>query len=349
MPFHRIEMLPNFDALEARQTRSRWNDADGIKDKIVELIRAGAGEDFLQGEFEAGRLGFVRDQWDLAGIDLFKEEIEFPKNDSFENIDFSYAKFWHCIFSNATFPQTHFTFARLYNVEFRNCLFGFAHFYGATLEKCKFINCDFVEENGFSNCEFIDVRFDDCFFNKNKFVDCRFDENVHFTSSKGERRLGLLVAPSSGFKERMEETNISGIYRNIKDCYFAGQVYVQVRKYLFLQHQAYTRYNRLGRFNKLKRYVWEIVAGYGAKPIRVLLCLGVLYLLVSFRFSYALGDVKDGILLSSGAFLTFGAKSDLLASMGLFDNCLYIASAFVGISMVALLITVMANVLLKDS
>jgi hypothetical protein len=91
--------------------------------------------------------------------------------------------------------------------------------------------------------------------------------------------------------------------------------------------------------------------GYGAKPIRVLLCLVFLYLIVSFRFVYALGcgHVKDAFLLSSGAFLTFGAKTDLLDKMGHFDNFLYIASAFVGISMVALLITVMANLLLKDS
>ena len=152
MSFHRIDMLPAFDANERSRQRTRWNEAEDVKNKILARIRAGAGEDFLQWEFENGNLGPIEDQWDLAGFDLFSEELVFSGNDdNFENIDFSYSEFWHTKFSNATFSQARFTFARLYNVEFHNCLFSFAHFYGAKLERCRFVNCDFIQENGFSN------------------------------------------------------------------------------------------------------------------------------------------------------------------------------------------------------
>jgi hypothetical protein len=350
MSFHRIDMLPAFDAEKRNRQRARWSEADDVRDKILDRIRAGAGEDFLQWDFEKGNLGPLEDQWDLAGFDLFNEELVFSGNDdNFENIDFSYSEFWHTTFSNATFFQAHFTFTKLYNVEFRNCLFSFAHFYGAKLERCRFINCDFVEENGFSNCDFVNSEFANCFFNKSKFSDCRFDENVRFSASGGKLILGLRVSPSSSFKEQLIKPEISKIFRNIKEAYHSGQVYAEVRKYVFLQHQAYTRFNRASRFGRAKAYAWEILAGYGVKPLRVLALLVFLFLLVFMRFAYISGGVRDGLLLSAGAFLTFGAKTELLTHMGMFDQLLYVSSAFAGVSLVALFITVMANLLLKET
>src|SRR5258708_22292 len=245
MSFHRIDMLPAFDAERRTRVRTRWDEAEEVKEKILERIRRGAGEDFLQWDFENGNLGPLEDQWDLAGFNLFTEELAFSGNDdNFENIDFSYSEFWHSTFSNAAFLQAHFTFAKLFNVEFRNCLFSFAHFYGATLEQCRFINCDFVDENGFSNCDFVNSEFANCFFNKSKFSDCRFDENVHFSASGGKLILGLRASPTSSFKTQLITPDVSKIFRNIKEAYHSGQVYAEVRKYVFLQHQAYTRFNR---------------------------------------------------------------------------------------------------------
>jgi hypothetical protein len=350
MSFHRIDMLPAFDANERSRQRTRWNEAEDVKNKILARIRAGAGEDFLQWEFENGNLGPIEDQWDLAGFDLFSEELVFSGNDdNFENIDFSYSEFWHTKFSNATFSQARFTFARLYNVEFHNCLFSFAHFYGAKLERCRFVNCDFIQENGFSNCDFINSEFTNCFFNKSKFSDCRFDENVRFNASGGKLILGLRASPTSSFKEELIAPEASKIFRNIKEAYQSGQVYAEVRKYVFLQHQAYTRFNRAGRFHRAKAYAWEILAGYGVKPLRVLALLVFLFLLVFMRFAFISGDVRDGLLLSAGAFLTFGAKAELLNRLGVFDQLLYVSAAFAGVSLVALFITDMANVLLKET
>src|SRR5947209_13657315 len=268
MTFQRIDLLPRYDLAEGQKARSRWTDDAGeeLHEKIVSLIRKGAGEDFLQWDFEEGRLGFLENQWDLAGFDLFKKEITFPKDDNFENIDFSHAQFWHCTFINATFPQTHFTFVKLYNVEFRNCLFAFAHFYGATLEKCRFLNCDFVEENGFTNCSFTETVFLNCFFNKNKFTDCEFDEGVSVEFERQPQVLGLPTQTSSGFQERLEVTRISGIYRGIKEGFLAGKITAQAHRYSFLQQQAYTRFNRPNYVDGVRARVWELLAGYGLRP-----------------------------------------------------------------------------------
>jgi hypothetical protein len=351
MAFHRIDLLPRYDLDERRKARSRWETEEGraLQEKIINLIRKGAGEDFLQSHFECGTLGFLEDQWDLEGIQLFSENIVFPTADTFEAIDFSHAQFWHCVFTNATFIQTHFGFTKFYNVEFRNCLFTFAHFYGATLEGCKFIDCDFAEENGFSNCEILGTEFENCFFSKGKFFDCKFDEQVAFQVNRQPQTRGLLSQTSSGFQCPFERNNISGIYRGIKEGFVAGQIYGKARKYSFLQHQAYTRFNRVGIVEKATAYCWELLSGYGLKPGRVLICLISLFSIVFVWFALQLGSVQDSLIFTSGAFLTFGARSELLQKLSLANHIVYIVSAFAGVALIALFITVMANVLLKDN
>ena len=166
MSFIRLDLLPLYNVDQRNSSRERWEGEEGqtLHEYIMEKIRSGAGEDFLQWDFEQGRLGLIKDYWDLAGFDISSENIKFPEGDSFENIDFSHAQFWHSTFDGACFPQTHFSFARLYNITFRNCIFSFAHFYGCQIEKCTFEDCDFIDENGFSNCELKETNFLNCFF-----------------------------------------------------------------------------------------------------------------------------------------------------------------------------------------
>jgi len=351
MSFYPIDILPRYDPARAQKVRTRWGTEDGqaVYEKIVGLIRKGGGEDFLQWDFEKGRLAFVEDQWDLAGIELFNENIVFPKGDNFEAIDFSYARFWHSVFTNATFPQTGFRFTRLYNVEFRDCIFAFATFYGATLEKCKFINCDFVDSNGFDNCNVKDTKFEDCFFRENVFENCKFDENVTFAVSRASELSGMLTKTSSGFKDTLKKEMVTGIYRGIKEGFLAGQVSNKAREYFFLQQYAYTRYNRTRPFDKAAAYMWEIITGYGLRPIRVLVCLIVLFIVVCSWFAYRLASISESLIFSAGAFLTFGARSELLQGLTLLDHIIYIAAAFAGIALIALFITVMANVHLKNN
>jgi hypothetical protein len=81
----------------------------------------------------------------------------------------------------------------------------------------------------------------------------------------------------------------------------------------------------------------------------VLIALCLMVGVVTCLFALQLGSWTDGFLLSSGAFFTFGAKAELLAKMGAFENFVYIFSAFCGVSLVALFVTVLASVLLKDN
>jgi Pentapeptide repeats (9 copies) len=347
MSFTRIDLLPRFDLQRRQQVRQRWEDDAGraLFERIIVLIREGAGEDFLQYSFEKGELGFLSDYWDLAGIEIFKEDIVFPEGDNFENIDFSYAQFWHSTFTNACFPQTHFSFARLYNVKFKDCIFDLAYFYGCELEKCSFENCSFMEGNGFSNCDIKETTFSDCYFSENMFKSCRFDENVQIVNATKPLILGLRPrAPN--FNSELKQNHISGIYRGIKDGYLAGEIFIRAQQYLFLQRQAYTRFNSR---RKIRSYLWEGVAGYGLKPMRVLGIIGLLFGLAFLWFHWKLDNAKEAMILSAGAIFTFGAKADLLEKLTLWDQLVYIASAFFGVSLVALFVTVLANVLLKDN
>jgi uncharacterized protein YjbI with pentapeptide repeats len=302
MPFHRIDLLPNYDHDQAWKSRERWAEDGGVSAKVIELIRDGGGEEFLEREFERGQLGFMKDRWDLAGLRIFNEDIKFPKGNNFKSINLSYAQFWHSKFDNAAFFQSYFGFVRLFNVEFCNCVFAYSQFYGAQLEECKFINCEFVGESGFSNCEILDTKFDNCFFDKNKIFDCKFDENVLFVAAQRGKLIGLRSTPSSNFKSTVENADISGIYCGIKEAFISGQIFAQARKYFFLQQQAYTKYSRVWFVDKAKGYLWEFVAGYGVKPSRVLISLAVLFILVAAQFAYLVDSIEQGMLFSAGAF-----------------------------------------------
>jgi hypothetical protein len=150
------------------------------------------------------------------------------------------------------------------------------------------------------------------------------------------------------FSSTLDRKDVSGIYRGLKDAFQAGRVHPESRRYLFLQQQAYTRYNLTGYLDKAGALAWEWLAGYGLRPLRVLSAFVILYLLALIWFSLRLGRLDDSLILSAGGFLTFGAKTDLLNTLSLWDHIVYVVSAFLGISLIALFITVMANVHLRN-
>jgi hypothetical protein len=347
MAFQRIDLLPSYDSAIAMTARQRWEDALGqaIHRKITDLIRGGAGENFLQYEFESGRLPLLKNPWDLRGFHMMNEAIDFPKGDSFENIDFSYSTLWHSTYGGACFPQTRFDFARLYNIKFKGCLFALANFYGCSFEKCTFDNCDFIECDGFTNCEFSETTFKQCFFSENMFKNCKFDETVKFECKGVNLKFGLLPR-ANNCNEKMKEKQISGVYRGIKDGFLAGEIYKDARKYLFVQKQSYTRYNSRGKFFD---FALEYCAGYGLKPQRVLYVFGLLFALFFVWFWFRLGRADESLLISAGAFLTFGAKVELLDRLSFADEIIYVLAAFLGVSLIASFITVLASVLLKDN
>jgi uncharacterized protein YjbI with pentapeptide repeats len=198
--FTPLHLLPQFNGNESAKYQNRWRDFNEKKmlDKIIKMIENGAGEDFLEWDFDNKKLGFLENKGDLKGIDIFEKDINFPKGDNFEGIDFSYGQFYHSKFHNATFVESSFGFASLYNCVFENCLFAFNTFYGCKIEKVKFINCDFVENNAMTNCVLIETKYKNCFYNGVLFSDCKFDVNTCLDTPKDK--------PSSSFHAELDKT-----------------------------------------------------------------------------------------------------------------------------------------------
>ncbi|MBA4312877.1 MAG: hypothetical protein C0417_09630, partial [Chlorobiaceae bacterium] len=136
--FTPIHLLPQ-NTGGHRQYKERWETDEGriLHDKILQLIRRGAGEDFLERDFQNGHLGFLENERDLRGFTFENENIVFPKGDNFQAIDFSYAEFGHSHFTNAFFYCS-MSFTKFYGCTFNKCIFSFNHCYAAMFEKVTF-------------------------------------------------------------------------------------------------------------------------------------------------------------------------------------------------------------------
>jgi hypothetical protein len=112
--FSPIHSLLQPQLADSEKFTARWNSRDGyrVQARVLELIRAGAGEDFLQSDFESGSLPILETMWDLKGLQLANEDLHLPRQDNFENIDFSFARFGYLVppgvrvRSPAPFPPT---------------------------------------------------------------------------------------------------------------------------------------------------------------------------------------------------------------------------------------------------
>src|SRR2546421_10540797 len=143
-----IHALRQSAVADARRARGRWDTAEGraTLERVMDLIDSGAGEDFLQADFEAGRLPALTDMWDLKGIYIGNQEWTFARDDTFEAIDFSFGRFRNVRFTNAYFQST-FKYAWLKECRFVNCTFLFTYFYGTEFDDVGFEGCDFLEFN----------------------------------------------------------------------------------------------------------------------------------------------------------------------------------------------------------
>jgi len=330
-----IYLLPQFNTKDRSKYEDRWTDPENqdIRDTVLAMIRNGAGEDFL-GRISHENPGFFQDMWDLKGIGIIGEEINFPKADSFEAIDFSYSTFSGSKFTNATFVNTVFHFTHLRNCEFVNCIFAWGGFYGSTIEKTKFINCDFVEYIHITNCDFREVTFENTFTPKRLFFNCRFDEQtiINEPIDKSQRMSGSSLSKS----------NLAEIFKGVKEGYIAGGVVDQARNYFFKERKSATRYNSKSLLDKIGGFFLEITTGYGIKPLRPLGTMIVVFIVFSLFFISKIG-ASAGLLLSAGAFFTFGANTNYLQPLCGFYTILYILESFFGIGLMALFITVLVN------
>jgi hypothetical protein len=341
--FTPIHLLPRVDPEKRDLYQQRWEKDEGpdLRKKILQMIRDGAGEDFLQWEFENHQLGFLESMNDLKGINIFEENFNFEGEDSgwFEAIDFSYAQFYHSKFRSAEFSPATLNFARIYNCEFVDCTFGFAGFYGSTLEKVKFTNCNFIEQNSFTNCDLRAVEFKNCFIPESIFGDCRFDASttVNDPIEKSHRAWNLTF----------DKKQLATIFQDLKEGYSAGGVVKQARKYFFRQNQATTRYNSGGLRDSFVGYLLEYLTGYGVRPLRVLMALILFVALGVGIFSPQVG-FEDALILTAGGFFTFGGYVDLLKCLSIWYRVTYICTAFLGMFLTGLYVTVLANVWFRE-
>lgn len=334
--FRPIHLLPkpiNPDFDKSLKYKERWEKEYGKKcyDFIINKIKEGGGEDFLQWDFQQGHdlKHIMESEGDLKGIKIWELDIDFPKTDNFEAIDFSYAEFWHSKFKNATFLSTYFGFSEFYNFEFEKCLFSFTNFYGVRFEKVNFKNSTFVEHNSFNNCEFIDCEFDNFFTQKNLFTDCLFDANTQVKN--------LSFEPIHKFQVKLENNNLPNIYKGIKDSYLSGQVFDKYREYFFEQKKTETRYLKKG-IQQIGNYLLENLTGYGVRPSAtlsfMLMIIFIFSILYSFKYSFS-----RSLVISFTAFTTMGEAPGVSPY-----NFLYALESGVGICLFALLITVLANI-----
>jgi hypothetical protein len=336
--FTPINRLPGHDISLRSKFEERWQTQEGraARDLVLGLIREGAGEDFLQSDFECGRLSLLEDMWDLRGFQIQGETLRFPDNDTFEAIDFSYGAFWNTTFENAVF-QSGMRFGRVSGCTFIRCTFIYGHFFATWFGNSRFVECDFIDSCGFTNCDFTNVHFESCYLGVSILTDCRFDTVCS---------VGPLTENSHRSKRTRDLRLQADIYLGISDAYQAGRVSASRRKYLFLALQSTTRYNTVG-VNRLLGFVKEYLFGHSLRPGRVLLSLLTLLLFGSVWFTTAM-PVREAILFAAGALFTFGIHADKLDSLSTSYSIVYVFLAFAGISLTALFAAVWARVFLAE-
>ncbi len=327
-----IYQLTLYDYIEAQEAQDRWQKNSELHDYIIDLIRKGAGEDFLQWDFERGKLkGFLRDMWDLRGILFQGENITFPDEDNFETIDFSYGQFYNSTFINCYFRST-FNFARLYGCKFINCTFHFTTWLGCSIEKCKFEHCDFIEYTSLRNCDIKDSSFKHYFSSDCLFDDCRFDSNCIVADPE--------LLPNGRVQIKFDVKQFGDFFTSISEAYKAGGIYDKGRKYFYMSRKARTCYNSTGLINYFLNKLNEMLTGYGVKPLRPIINLLIILFLCSGIFTLHTRSIYNSIIISVSALFTMGDSTLYPFPY----DMIYLAEGFLGIVFLGFYLTVLANV-----
>ncbi|MFH0770095.1 MAG: pentapeptide repeat-containing protein [Candidatus Peregrinibacteria bacterium] len=338
--FTPLHLLPQYSQKEKDRLFDRWQHGtkQGAKDRlaIIEKIKEGGGEDFLQYDFQSGNLPTMENQWDLRGMWIGNLDIKFPRGDNFEAINFSYGVIQDCTLRGAAFPNCDFAYTIFRRCKFIDCGFAYMGLFGASLEDVQFIDCDFVEHFAFSNSELSGATFENCFFQQPTFHDCKFDESTQFRHFSP---ISHWFPESQGYKQ--VKTDLAEVYKGIKEGFLEGRVTKQSRQFFFLEKQAVTRHNRRG-MEKVGGYFLEAVAGYGVRPQSTFLLMIFGFLLLSIPFVAVFGSLQ-GLLFGAGAFLTIGIRTELLNTLSPVLQVWYLIETFFGLCFTALLITVLAR------
>lgn len=322
--------------------QSRWRTEEGIrlKQHIIHRIKTENKQALLPGNLPQNKLSLLENEYDLKGLSLVNEKVTARSSDILNGADLSYLYVTNTHFKNINFANTNISFANLYNVTFTNCLFSYATFYANLLEDVSFFGCDFMERNDIRNCRFTNVSFQHCFIETNLFHSCRFDER---TSIKGLRSTSQLSLKTVVFNPK----ELAELYKSLKNSYLTGKVINKSRDCYYLERQAITRYIIDNKYEKLGNFFLELIAGYGTKPLRVLVWMVMLFLIFSGIFINKIG-YPDGLLLSTGAYFTNGVESQQLRDLDIVYKSFFILESFFGIVFTTLFVTVMANLWLRE-
>jgi hypothetical protein len=342
--FTEIHLIRQPNKAEMKKYRDRWSTAEGdsAQEGIIEALRTEGTEDSLKKAKEKQAGNITEGHRDLKGISIIEKEIVFKKEPAdLENVDFSYASLRNTRFENVIFVNVNFNSADLFGCEFINCEFIFTNFYACYVEKTVFLNCDFIINNTITNCVFRETLMEKYFTPENFLFDCKFDE----ITSISEPLLKPNREENTG--SSLDKMALAEIYKGIKLSYNEGNVTKKSRDYFFKERGAITRYNTSGLIDRIVGYLVEAIAGYGVRPIRVFITTVLIFLAYSGIFVHEFG-LRQGMLISAGAFCTFGSSGNFLASAPYWVEMVYILESFTGISMMALFVTVLVNLLFKE-
>lgn len=330
-----IHLLPLLNPKERDKYQKRWQEADTFANqkKVAKAIRDYGNEDFLSRECsELIESGFLESETDLKGFQVQGEEFSLRNDwDNFKYIDFRYAEFYNSTFENATFFGANLDFSRLYKCRFVRCGFHFTSLYAATLEGVQFEECDFAQRTSFVNCEAINTKFVKCFFQEPALRDCQFDSDtvVEQLADRSNRWPANSLPPNSQRAEML---------RGIADAYYAGRAIERGEAATLASARARTRHNTSGWRWLLRLVIGDLLLGYGLRPLRPLFAMCAVFGVAAVLFANAIG-LGPGTMLAAGALLTFGAGTNALDALPWPYRVVYIVTAFLGVSLLALFIS----------
>lgn len=322
--FIEISQLQEFDSDTYEKVTKRWDTEQGFKalKHIEKLIQDGAGEDFLQYDVQNGILkGFLDNERDLKGINLSNIEVDCPKTDNFQGIDFSYSRFYNCHFNGCLFDAT-FLFTKFIDCTFEDCTFSNTIFKGSFFIDSQIKNVDFVNNGRIDNCEIENSKFSGYFFQRNLFSNCKI-----FNSSEIEKPQKF---PNKNWGDlEFNYQTLADFYSALSLGYSESKAIEKSSEKRFLSRQAYTNYNTKSKLRKWSRYlINEKIAGYGEKPSFILRASFLLVLLSAILFLFSGFSIRESSKIINYNFNIFGfwqhldnlnfyksLASDFLASM----------------------------------
>lgn len=319
--------------------RDRWKTEEGkkLKEELLPAIASGKAES-VQHVLQSGSEDFFDGSHDLRGFHLVNFKLYRPQNELLKGATLNYSRLREARITRAAFESTFCNFVDSVRTRFDDCSFVRATFYCATFEDCVFENCNFLDRDTFSNCSFKNVTFENCFFETDIFTDCEFDERTKVT---GIRHVSHRFTYMNESVKKFDNRYLSSFYRGMHEAYDAGHASAMARQYMFMEKQAYTRYNTRSWFHKLTHYFLEYTNGYGIRPVRGLVTAGVLFSFFTAIFIARFGPT--GFLISAGGFFTFGADTDLLSTVGFGYHLLYFFESFMGVTTTSVFIVTLTN------